>query len=57
MKHLILAAGLAFSTLAAHAVDIAISAQEAYNKIKQGDPKVLLIDVRDPMPFTSTFPT
>ena len=54
MKRLAAAACLATSILAAHAVDITISAQEAYNKIKQGDPKVLLIDVRDPVEIMFT---
>lgn len=49
MKKLIIAACLGFATLSAHAVDIAIQAKEAYEKVKQPDAKVLFVDVRDPV--------
>lgn len=54
MKRFIAAACLAFSAVTVSAVDIAISAQEAYNKVKQPDAKVLFIDVRDPVEIMFT---
>lgn len=53
MKKLIAATCLALATLtaatSAAAVDLAISAREAYEKVRQPDAKVLFIDVRDPV--------
>lgn len=49
MKRFFLAAAMGLATLAAQAAEIGISAQEAYEKIRQQKGKVLLIDVRDPV--------
>lgn len=49
MKHLIAAAALGFCALTASAVELGISAKEAYEKVKQPGAKVLFIDVRDPV--------
>ena len=49
MKRLLIAAAIGLSSLAAHAVDMPISADEAYAKIQLADKDVLLVDVRDPV--------
>lgn len=49
MKRLFIAAAIGFSSLAAHAVDIAISAADTHARIQQADHKVLFVDVRDPV--------
>lgn len=49
MKRLLIAAALGFASLAAHAADIAISAQDTYAKIQNNEKNVLFIDVRDPV--------
>ncbi len=49
MKKLLIAAAIGFSSLAAHAVDMPISAQDTYAKIQKGEKNVLFIDVRDPV--------
>ena len=49
MKRLLIAAAIGFASLTAHAVDMPISAEEAYAKIQLADKNVLLVDVRDPV--------
>lgn len=49
MKNLLLAAIIGFASLAVHAADIGISAQDVYAKIQQGERNVLFVDVRDPV--------
>ena len=49
MKRLLIAAAIGFASLAAHAVDMPISAEEANAKIQLADKNVLLDDVRDPV--------
>jgi rhodanese-related sulfurtransferase len=49
MKHLIVATCLSLLTLTAHAVDIAVSAQEVHSRIQQADATMLFVDVRDPV--------
>ncbi len=49
MKRLLIAAAIGFASLAAHAVDMPISAEETYAKIQKGEQNVLFIDVRDPV--------
>ena len=49
MKRLLIAAAIGFASLAAHAVDMPISAEETYAKIQKGEQYVLFIDVRDPV--------
>jgi len=49
MKRLLIAAALGFASLAAHAADLGISAQETYAKIQNNEKNVLFIDVRDPV--------
>ena len=54
MKRLLIAAAIGLSSLAAHAVDMPISADEAYAKIQLADKNVLLVDVRDPVEIMRT---
>jgi rhodanese-related sulfurtransferase len=49
MKRLLIAAALGFASLAAHAADLGISAQDTYAKIQNNEKNVLFIDVRDPV--------
>ena len=49
MKRLLIAAALGFASLAAHAADLGISAQDTYAKIQSNEKNVLFIDVRDPV--------
>ena len=49
MKRLLIAAALGFASLAAHAADLGISAQDTYAKIQSNERNVLFIDVRDPV--------
>ncbi len=49
MKRIFLAAAIGLATMGAHAVDMGISATDAYAKVQQQDNKVLLVDVRDPV--------
>ena len=49
MKRLLIAAAIGFASLTAHAVDMPISAEEAYAKIQLADKDVLLFDVREPV--------
>ncbi len=49
MKRLLIAAALSLASLSAQAADIAISAEETYAKIRNAEPNVLFIDVRDPV--------
>jgi len=49
MKRLLLAAVLGCGVLGAQAVDLGISAQEAYAQVQKADSKVLFVDVRDPV--------
>lgn len=49
MKRLLTAIAMSLSTIAAHAVDIAISAQDTYAAVQKADAKVLFVDVRDPV--------
>ncbi len=49
MKRLLIAAALGFASLAAHAADLGISAQDTYAKIQNDEKNVLFIDVRDPV--------
>ncbi len=48
-KRLVAALAMSLSTLAVHAVDIAISAQDTYVAVQKADSKVLFVDVRDPV--------
>ena len=49
MKRLLFAAALCFASLSVQAADIAISAEETYAKIRNAEPNVLFVDVRDPV--------
>ncbi|ENO90019.1 rhodanese-like domain-containing protein [Thauera linaloolentis] len=49
MKRLLIATALGFACLSAQAADMAISAEETYAKIRQAEPDVLFVDVRDPV--------
>ena len=49
MKRLLIAAALGIASLAAHAADLGISAQETYAKIQNAEKNLLFIDVRDPV--------
>ncbi len=49
MKHLFTALALSMSALTAHAVDMAISAQDTYAAVQKADNKLLFVDVRDPV--------
>jgi len=49
MKRLLLAAVLGCGVLGAQAVELGISAQEAYAQVQKADSKVLFVDVRDPV--------
>ncbi|WP_068634853.1 rhodanese-like domain-containing protein [Thauera butanivorans] len=49
MKRLLIAAALSLASLSAQAADIAISAEETYAKIRNAEPDVLFVDVRDPV--------
>ncbi|MCV2216459.1 rhodanese-like domain-containing protein [Thauera sp. Sel9] len=49
MKRLLIAAALGLASLSAQAADIAISAEETYARIRNAEPDVLFVDVRDPV--------
>lgn len=49
MKRLFIAASLGLMALTASAVEIGISAQDTYAKVRQDGAKVLFVDVRDPV--------
>ena len=49
MKRLLLAVALGCGVVGAQAVEMGISAQEAYAQVQSADSKVLLVDVRDPV--------
>ncbi|MBB1075600.1 sulfurtransferase [Rhodoferax sp. 4810] len=49
MKRLLLAAVLGCGVLGAQAVELGISAQDAYAQVQKADSKVLFVDVRDPV--------
>jgi len=49
MKRLLLAVALGCGVLGAQAVELGISAQEAYAQVQKADSKVLFVDVRDPV--------
>ena len=49
MKHVLLAVALSWGAIGAQAVEMGISAQEAYAQVQKADSKVLLVDVRDPV--------
>lgn len=49
MKKLFVAAMIGLASLAVHASEIGISAQETYAKVQQGERNVLFVDVRDPV--------
>ncbi len=49
MKRIFLATVIGLATLATHASEMGISAQQAYAKVQQQGGKVLLVDVRDPV--------
>ena len=49
LKQLFLGFTLVFTTLAVNAIELGISAQDAYAKTQQTKQKVLLVDVRDPV--------
>jgi len=49
MKRLIFASFLSLLAFTAHAVDIAVTPQEAYRQTQQVEAKVLFVDVRDPV--------
>ncbi len=49
MKKLLATAMIGLASLAVHATDIGISAQETYAKIQQGERNLLFVDVRDPV--------
>ncbi|MFO7704092.1 MAG: rhodanese-like domain-containing protein [Halopseudomonas sp.] len=49
MKHLIAATCLSLLSFGAHAVDIAISAEQVHARTEQADANLLFVDVRDPV--------
>jgi len=49
MKRLLTAIAISLSALAVHAVDMPISAQDAFAAVQKADSKVLFVDVRDPV--------
>ncbi len=49
MKRLLFAAALGFTSLAAQAAELGISAQDTYAKIQKQERNVLFVDVRDPV--------
>ncbi len=49
MKRLLLAAVLGCGVLGAQAIELGISAQDAYAQVQKADSKVLFVDVRDPV--------
>ena len=49
MKRVLLAAALGWGVMGAQAVELGISAQEAYAQVQKADSNVLLVDVRDPV--------
>jgi len=49
MKRLLLAAAFGWGVPGAQAVELGISAQEAYAQVQKADSKVLFVDVRDPV--------
>ena len=49
MKRLLIAAAVGLASLSAHAVDIAISAEETHARIQAADSRLMFVDVRDPV--------